>query len=50
MTFERWDWWWTIGMSIVCRGLDKRVLVRTVVAVLGALVGACFGTSNFATY
>ncbi len=41
MTFERRDWWWALGMSIVCSGPDKRGWSEPSLAVLGASVGAC---------
>jgi uncharacterized membrane protein YjjB (DUF3815 family) len=43
MTLEKRDWWWIIGLSVVCSGLDKRGWSDPGSALVGALVGACLG-------
>jgi hypothetical protein len=51
MILERRDWWWTIGMLIVCGSIaNKGGLVRTGEGGAGFLGWRLFGTSNFATH
>ena len=44
MAFEKRDWWWIVGMTIVCSSfVDKRGWSEPWTAVLGAVIGACLG-------
>jgi hypothetical protein len=44
MTFEKRDWWWTIGMLVVCASIaNKGGWFEPGRVLLGALFGDCLG-------
>jgi len=43
MTMGKRDWFWIVAMVVVCSGLDKRGWSEPIPAVIGGLIGACFG-------
>jgi hypothetical protein len=43
MRLEKRDWFWIIGMAIVCSGLGKRGWSEPTSAMLGGLIGVGLG-------